>query len=229
MSTDLICQECGVTFTVSPSRADTAKYCSRDCQNAREEVTCKGCGDVFEALPSRDRKFCSKGCSHEYHTGDNHPNKKPGVVRTCHECGEDFRRPKWKAEKAERDFCSEDCRGEWVSDFMSGRFTGKDHPMYGIDPEDHPMYAGGAFPYGPGFTDAKKEKVRERDGRECQHCGRGEAEHLEKYRCKHHVHHIRKARNMDDPDERNAMSNLITLCHGKCHATWEKMSPLRPQ
>lgn len=229
MPVDVICEECGDTFTVSPCRADAAKYCSRECQNALDEIVCKECGKEFEARPSTNRKFCSRECNYAYKTGENHPNYKERVTETCDTCGEDFRRPKWKAEKADRAFCSEDCRGEWVSGFMSGRFTGEDHHMYGIDPEDHPRYAGGSFPYGPGFSDRKKEAVRERDDRRCQHCGRTEAEHLEKYGCKHIVHHIQKARHFDDPQDRNSMGNLITLCKGKCHAAWEKMSPLRPQ
>lgn len=94
--------------------------------------------------------------------------------------------------------------------------------------EDHPRWLGGVHPYGPGWTSKKKEQVRERDGRKCQHCGRGEHEHIDMFGQKHTVHHIRKARWIDDPHERNHVDNLITLCKGECHWTWEAMSPLRP-
>lgn len=95
---------------------------------------------------------------------------------------------------------------------------------------DHPNWNGGTFPYGPGWNDAKKEQIRERDGRECQSCGRSEEEHIELYDKKHTVHHIQKARNFDDPEQRNHPDNLITLCEtGECHHKWEMMAPLRPQ
>lgn len=109
--------------------------------------------------------------------------------------------------------------------------TGEEHPLYGLTGEDHPKYNGGFKRYGSGWTETKKEAVRERDSRTCQNpgCGRTEAEHLEEFGQKHSVHHIMKARWFDDDEERNAMDNLITLCQTKeCHAKWEAMSPLRP-
>lgn len=106
--------------------------------------------------------------------------------------------------------------GEWVG-------TGEDHPRWTGDYVDQ-------FDYGPGWNEAKKEAVRERDDRTCQQCGRTEEEHLERYGTKHVVHHIQKARTFDDPEKRNAMDNLVTLCNSvDCHHRWEKMSPLRPQ
>lgn len=223
------CEECGELFKVPRCREDTAKYCSTDCRDAYEEIQCEQCGDVFEVRPSRShRKFCSPECSQAWHTGENHPFRKERIERECASCGDSIYQPPWKAKKSKRTFCDVDCRAEWLSEWVSGKFTGEDHWMHDIDPEDHPMYAGGAFPYGPGWNDEKKRAVRERDGRECQHCGRSEEEHQEIYGTKHHVHHIEKARSFDDHEARNAMENLITLCHGECHATWERMSPLRP-
>lgn len=229
LSPEVECENCGGMFEVSRCRKNEAKFCSMECSRVRETIECKQCGSDFEVLPSRsDREFCSKECSYSWHTGENHHNRKEPVVETCDTCGVDFERPQWKAEKAERSFCSEECRAEWVGEFMTGRFTGEDHWLGGADPEEHPMYAGGTFPYGPGFEDDKKEAVRERDGRECQHCGRSEERHIEEYGMKHHVHHIKKARSFDDPEKRNAMDNLVTLCIGECHSAWEKLSPLQP-
>lgn len=225
---EITCENCGETFTVQRSRKDTAKFCSRECQNALEKTECKQCGVEFEYRPSRGRTFCSKRCSQKWHTGRNHPNRKQRINCECEFCGEPLELLPWEDNQSERHFCSEDCRAEWLSEWVEGRFTGEDHWMNNIDPENHPMWAGGSKPYGPGFGPEKKEKVRERDDRECQHCGRSEEEHLEKYGTKHHVHHIQKARHFDDPKKRNDMENLVTLCHGPCHATWERMSPLRP-
>lgn len=67
----LNCEVCGDEFEVPPSREDNAKYCSQDCygksverdEDNYTEYTCQQCGDVFEALKSRDRDYCSKRCS----------------------------------------------------------------------------------------------------------------------------------------------------------------------
>lgn len=91
--------------------------------------------------------------------------------------------------------------------------------------EDHPHWNGGHYPYGAGWTEAKRRSVRERDGYACQDaaCSVSQSEHREQYGEKLHVHHLRKARDVDDPLERNAKENLITLCRD-CHRRWEKIA-----
>lgn len=123
----------------------------------------------------------------------------------------------------------------WYDVIETAGFDPRTHEDWVLTGEDHPLWKGGTFPYGSGWTDTKKEQVRERDGRECQHCGRGEEEHMELTGMKHSVHHIQKARAVDDPSQRNSMENLVTLCRiapqngdKPCHDMWEEMSPLRP-
>jgi len=91
---------------------------------------------------------------------------------------------------------------------------------------------GGPQPYGPGWTPSKRRTVRERDGHTCQDpaCSVTQDNHLDRYDEKLHVHHLIKARDLDDPEERNAAENLITLCRD-CHQRWERMAEtgLRPQ
>jgi uncharacterized protein YjcR len=91
--------------------------------------------------------------------------------------------------------------------------------------EDHPLWNGGRVPYGAGWNESKKEFVRQRDSYTCQdpRCSVTQAEHEQTFSEKLHVHHLRKARNVDDPEERNATENLITLCR-PCHRRWEKMA-----
>lgn len=91
--------------------------------------------------------------------------------------------------------------------------------------EEHPNWNGGQYPYGTGWTDSKKRSVRARDGYTCQDaaCSVSQPDHREKYGEKLHVHHLRKARDVDDPLERNAKENLITLCRD-CHRRWEKIA-----
>jgi 5-methylcytosine-specific restriction endonuclease McrA len=94
----------------------------------------------------------------------------------------------------------------------------------------HPKWAGGEVPYGPGWTETKRQAVRERDEHQCQDCGLTQSAHQRKHDCALHVHHLLKARDVEDPAERNAMSNLITLCHS-CHQRWERLAAanIRPQ
>jgi len=101
---------------------------------------------------------------------------------------------------------------------------------HGIDTRDivgeyHHNWDGGPAPYGRGWTEPKRRKVRERDDYECQsaRCSMTQAEHIDEYGQKLHVHHLHKARDIDDPEERNKMDNLITLCRD-CHARWEKIA-----
>lgn len=123
-----------------------------------------------------------------------------------------------------------DTFGSWADALDEAGYDPIKPEDYILSGEDHPDWAGGRVPYGPGWNDSKKELVRERDGRVCQDpaCGRTEDEHIAKFGIKHHVHHIVKARDFDDSGMRNHPDNLITLCAGKCHAKWEKLSPLRP-
>jgi len=91
--------------------------------------------------------------------------------------------------------------------------------------EQSPHYAGGGVTYGSGWNEAKRQVVRERDGFACQDasCSTTQTEHIEQYGQKLHVHHLRKARDIDDPEKRNAKENLITLCRD-CHHRWEKIA-----
>ncbi|WP_152663320.1 HNH endonuclease [Halorubrum saccharovorum] len=94
--------------------------------------------------------------------------------------------------------------------------------------EDSPHWTGGEKAYGEGWSLKKRRRVRVRDLARCQDCGMTESKHVEKYGRALDVHHITPARQFDDPVERYAMSNLITLCKG-CHlGKWEPMAPLRP-
>lgn len=122
--------------------------------------------------------------------------------------------------------------GTWRAALEAAGLEPHTHADWVLTGKDHPFWDGGTPSYGPGWNYAKKEQVRERDGRTCQNpgCGRTEEEHIEMCGKKHSVHHIQKARSFDDPEKRNHTNNLITLCETKeCHRAWEKMSPLRPQ
>lgn len=222
------CAICGSKYTVPPSEEDYTNCCSAECRGKWSSehlsdqvvVECDNCGDGLDKDPSKvsEHNFCSVRCYGEWRSieivGERNPAYSGGLVTLeCDYCNSEFDVKPAVAD--DRRFCSRTCQGDWRSENLVG--------------EDHPLWEGGMFPYGAGWNEGKKEKVRERDGRECVECGRSEVEHLEKFGTKHVVHHIQKARSFDDPEKRNAMDNLVTLCRGKCHRKWEKMSPLRPQ
>lgn len=184
-------------------------------------LECAVCGEEFTTLPSKadERRFCSPQCvgswASEERIGENAAAWSGGKVEIeCRQCGDTFRQyPSLDRLK----HCSRDCYDAWQRENKAG--------------PNHNRWAGGVENYGAGWNESKREAVLERDGRVCQSpkCGRTEAEHVEKFGCKHAVHHIQKARQFDSPEARNAMENLITLCAYDCHRWWEKMSPLRPQ
>lgn len=179
------------------------------------EIECEVCGGTATVKPCETdlRRTCSRECQaelmSEIHSGENHPHWDGGKVDVeCEVCGETV--SVWRYLEDMTSTCSTECRSEY--------FSG----------ENSAQWKGGVSKYTKKFTKAKKAAVRERDDRECQHCGRSEAEHVDLYGRKHHVHHIQKARTFDDPEEANAMDNLVTLCMVDCHAAWERVSPLRP-
>lgn len=128
-----------------------------------------------------------------------------GVQLECEQCGEQFRRPESHA--SGNAFCSRDCLWDW----MSGRFTGKDHWRW---------VGGERKDYGVGWNERKRASVRERDGNQCRDCGISNDRHQEIFECELHVHHIRPADEFQYGSARNAMSNLVTFCC-ECHMKWE--------
>jgi len=61
-----------------------------------------------------------------------------------------------------------------------------------------------------GFTEEKKEEIRNRDGRACRLCGRSKFEAFKHYKDDLNVHHIDYDKTNNDP------SNGISLCR-ECH------------
>lgn len=221
------CRNCGLEVTRYGGNG--VKFCSQDCffdhrrKNGNKVlVACGYCGEGLNRFKSRvekfNRQFCDEDCLAK-HYRENTPTGRAnpqwdGVKVECGNCGGVvYRRPSY-VEQYNNIFCSAACRSEWQSENLVG--------------ERAPHWEGGEVEYGAGWTDKKKDAVRERDGRVCQNCGLSEEDHLEKYGTKHVIHHIQKARRFDDPSRRHDMDNLITLCRGRCHQRWEKLSPLRP-
>lgn len=272
------CPTCNGSFVSEHGVKVHHKSAHGESLKTRVVVTCAWCGDEKETYPylaeKNDRHFCSNGCKGNWRSenwvGENAPAWSGGKVTIeCDECGSE--REVYPAVAASRThhFCpGRECYGKWLSatngsdHHLWNRTTvecewcgkGKDVKRVHYEAQElhfctdsdcranwlaeqwagdqNPNWMGGTAEYGPGWNDAKKELVRERDGRVCQNpgCGRGEKEHVEQFGKKHSVHHIQKARTFDNPEKRNHPDNLITLCETReCHYRWEQMSPLRPQ
>lgn len=255
------CDWCGSTKTVTPYKVDKYEHhfcspeenenlskCQRDWYSenlvgedsptwsgGKVDVECAWCGSIKPVAPATVTRsvnhFCNTTCKGKWQSenccGENSFRYRGGfrpVEVECEWCGEPREVKRSYAETTDSIFCKpkkdetfSECHMSWLSKHFSGK--------------NHPRWSGGPFPYGPGWDEAKKEQVRERDDRTCQNpkCRRSEEGHIERFGRKHAVHHIQKARNVDDPEARNHPDNLITLCISKeCHSKWEKMSPLRP-
>jgi len=93
--TTKVCLYCEEEFDVIPSRKDDSKFCSRECYHSGQkagltdhserrveyvELTCTGCGDKIEKLPSRanksERQFCDQDCYLDWNSS--HQEKQTG-------------------------------------------------------------------------------------------------------------------------------------------------------
>lgn len=125
------CDACGEEFRYHPS-ACSGRFCSKECQceygvtpageehwnyKEGEEKKCKECGESFSVKPyERHRSFCSQECVGKYDWERSGRNKVERVANDCFECGEKvLRLPSNIHSDENRVFCSEKCRGAWVS------------------------------------------------------------------------------------------------------------------
>lgn len=76
------------------------------------------------------------------------------------------------------------------------------------------------YDYGDGWNESRREYIRTRDGRECQHCGMSERYHRERFGERLYVHHFIRAEDFNSDENRNDFRNLVSLCRLH-HRTWE--------
>ncbi len=115
MPVKIKCQTCGKEFTVIPSVAKTAKYCSRECmaigKHTGRNIVCDNCGKEFyrrqyhidRQIERDENAFCCRECEMEY------KHKQLFEVRQCEICGKEFECSK----KSTQRFCSNKCNAEW--------------------------------------------------------------------------------------------------------------------
>lgn len=181
-------------------------------KGGKPELTCMWCGEEYEEYRENRSTFCSKDCLYKWRSaevrGRDHPQWNGGQVEgICEMCGDGFMCD--PSEFEQRRFCSRECFQTWRCETFSG--------------EGHPLWQGGEYAYGIGWNESKKELIRERDGRKCRICGKSELQHIDEYGKKHTVHHIVRARELEDVsgDVRNAPLNLVTVCCSHNNAVLE--------
>lgn len=196
------CCVCGAMFySVKP-----ATTCSPACRGKLKSdhytatYICEVCGKSFQRtkweIAAGNNTTCSRGCWLVRHqrliAGENHWNWQGGPRHvTCPICGKEF-----TTHKADRQFCSNDCRGKW-------------------------LWRGGCVGYRGRNWRKQRRMALERDHYRCQDCGRTAIEEWAERGIELAVHHIRPYRLFDDYHKANALSNLITLCN-ICHIKHER-------
>lgn len=216
------CENCGCVTRKDQHgiRNSENQFCSKECHSEfiseRVETACANCSSTIRRYPYQideyERHFCDGDCYTAWKqssSGGELGPERNRIAVECDWCGEIVEKRPSNTKGRENQFCSYGCYGKWASKNRTG--------------SDAPRWAGGHVDYGGGWNEKKKEEVRERDGRECQHCGRSEEEHIDLYNQKHSVHHIIPARCFTDESDQNSLANLVTLCKGECHNAWESL------
>jgi len=214
---DLSCENCGDGFSRYPSQVtDGRDFCSRECCNEWQKKT--GTTQRERKWNEEDMEPCPKqGCDFESgsihglaaHWGMSHKGSPPWNKHECNWCGKNFSRPNCHI-RSELTFCTYECRSRAIE---AGQV--RDYPQSQSRKE-----------YGENWEE-QRQKVIERDGGVCTYdgCNREECS----FGAGLHVHHIKKLKKFDNPEEANILSNLRTLCaehHGEIERKQELESDL---
>lgn len=244
-SDDRTCPECGREF--SSEHGVRIHYGSAHDGSLRPSIECQWCGDEFDVQEHRlgRAKYCSKECHSAHKRGGEKPSA--DTLRRLH-WGEQLPVLKMAGVLG----YSRSAIERWMDDYgieRRGRSEAEKLKWQQMTPEERAQQVAAAHEavgqavengdwhlqtgnperegYGEGWTEEKKERVREMYDRTCQGCGDPEEEHVREYGRRLDVHHIIPAGYFDDPERRNAVENLVPLCY-PCHVKWEGI-PLRPE
>ena len=116
MPVEKVCESCGTKFRVPPSKAESVRFCCRECKTAagRLVLTCSACGEVFERVKSSQARssadYCSLDCYRATAAGRPQVRAEPAprYFKVCETCRKDFRVTKTRAATAR--FCSRACQ-----------------------------------------------------------------------------------------------------------------------
>lgn len=206
------CDTCGENIVRKPSDIKENNFCDKECHNEfmrgatyrikeYHKFNCLNCNEEVELQPSKykrngkDRKFCSKECSYDYHRKNFVSSE---VKVECDNCKKTIYRTKGHIK--ERNYCSYECMGEHYS--KEGLFSGENSGTWSGGKKNY---------YGENWRDMRR-KCRERDNYICQDCGVEEHD----YGMELSVHHLIPFTIFDNYKEANKLDNLISLCE-PCH------------
>lgn len=160
------CQKCSKEFSVPVRRSEKVRFCSRACYDAATVVekvrcVCLFCKKEFFEQPSQVKygkvKYCSKLCRDQARTDPLKPGskyrlpKKRKVIKTCKQCGTEFRVPQCREHIAE--YCSKTCMylsperlkkmseassGAKSKRWKGGRYTSKSRGYISVNVPGHP-------------------------------------------------------------------------------------------
>jgi hypothetical protein len=99
----LTCVACSQPYEMHAHRAETSKYCSKDCWNTRAHKTCKQCGTMFGTVGHYGGIYCSRECSAKGMVGEASPSWKDGKSLDRNRARQSGALSKWRAAVRERD------------------------------------------------------------------------------------------------------------------------------
>lgn len=168
------------------------------------ELTCKSCGETFEAYQSWLDGEDSRGqyCSNECYEKDRNVSTK------CSSCGGEMEVERNRYETHRHVFCSTACELKWRKE----RFSGETHPQYEAN--------WNRDAYGS-MWEKRRQEVLERDNYRCQRCGVTQFYHVEVYGFGLDVHHETPLKEFSDLKKAHHMDNLVVLCR-TCHTKEDK-------
>lgn len=180
-------------------------------KDAKEEASCRVCGEEFEYYPTdKDGVYCSECVERADGLLPRDPTRpEPGVETNCEYCGKVMRVVRCRLEGAKQGvFCDRSCHGKWLSQNIVG--------------DRHHQWEGGNIRYGARWWRMRR-LARERDGHACQICSAS----VDQLGRQPDVHHITPVREFGAPSEAHHLDNLISLCRS-CHRRVESGSLVVP-
>ena len=238
------CPECG--FTSETWHGVKAHYGKVHDGSLKQSKKCEWCGDEFDVKPhqSKTKRFCSKSCHYSQRRGFEKPTRQK-LKKLYENEGLSLNRIADRLGVAGHQTVA-----RWFDSYnLEYRGNAEANQKLNKERDDHDEIVKAAHKavreavengewhlqssnperngYGEGWTEEKRELVREKYDRRCQSCGMSGKESLEKFGLRLDVHHIRPWGQFDDPRKRNAVENLVPLCRS-CHRKWEGI-PLRPE
>lgn len=206
------CKGCKTEFYDSTAQRTFCDDCSPNAgknngnySDAKERTTCKLCGSEFFYYPSdKNGVYCSECVSAAEGLLPENPSEKNKRVKTeCPSGRTELQVLQSRLDRRTRGFfCNQTCHGEWLSENVVG--------------EDHHQWEGGTIDYGQKWWQIRREALK-RDGYTCRNCGKT----IEELGRKPDVHHLKRVRDFEDPQDAHTLNNVITLCRS-CHRNVEE-------